>query len=69
MRASTVGLAILYPLRCSTGSTAPSVAGFRNFAQCQLAVSGPVSASPSPTAQNTTRSGLSKHAPTACMSA
>ena len=31
------------------GSTAPSVAGFRNLLECQLVASGPVSASPSPT--------------------
>ena len=47
----------------TTGSTAPSVAGFRNFAQCQLAASGPVSASPSPTTAKTRRSGLSSAAP------
>jgi hypothetical protein len=38
-------------------------AGLRNLFECQLAASGPVSASPSPTTQQTSRSGLSKHAP------
>ena len=38
-------------------------AGSRNLLPCQLAASGPVSASPSPTMQATTRSGLSKAAP------
>ena len=60
MRASTVGLAIFQPLRCRIGSTAPSPAGSRNLFECQLVASGPVSASPSPTTQQTTRSGLSK---------
>src|SRR3982750_1194345 len=63
MRASTQGLAILYPLRWRMGSTAPSVAGFRNLFECQLVASGPVSASPSPTTQHTMRSGLSNAAP------
>ena len=48
MRASTVGFAIFQPLRCRIGSTAPSLAGSRNLFACQLAASGPVSASPSP---------------------
>src|SRR4051795_10339624 len=69
MRARIVGLAILYPFRCRMGSTAPSVAGFRNLLECQLVASGPVSASPSPTTQATTNSGLSKAAPNACTSA
>ena len=45
------------------GRTAPSVAGSRNLLECQEVASGPVSASPSPTTQATTRSGLSKTAP------
>ena len=40
MRASSVGLAILYWFRHSTGSTAPSRAGLRNLLQCQLVASG-----------------------------
>ena len=36
---------------------------------CQLVASGPVSASPSPTTQQTSRSGLSNAAPKACASA
>ncbi len=67
--ASTVGLAILYPFKCSTGSTAPSETGFRNLLPCQPVASGPVSASPSPTMQQTNRPGLSKAAPKACDSA
>jgi hypothetical protein len=63
MRASTVGLAILYPFRCRIGSTAPSPAGSRNLLECQAVASGPVSASPSPTTQATTRFGLSSAAP------
>ena len=45
------------------------VRGLRNLFECQLAASGPVSASPSPTTQATSRSGLSKAAPKACTSA
>src|SRR5580700_7581857 len=63
MRARTVGLAILYPLRCRIGSTAPSLAGLRNLLECQAVASGPVSASPSPTTQATIKSGLSNTAP------
>ena len=37
--------------------------GSRNLLECQLAASGPVSASPSPITQATTRSGLSNAAP------
>src|SRR5713101_3100517 len=51
------------------GNTAPSVIGSRNLFECQLAASGPVSASPSPITQKTLRSGLSKAAPYACVSA
>ena len=68
MRASTVGLAILYPLRCRIGSTTPSVTGSRNLFECQAVASGPVSASPSPTTAATSSSGLSKAAPYACES-
>src|SRR5258708_26721573 len=46
-----VGFAILYPFKCRMGITAPSRTGFRNLFECQLAASGPVSASPSPTTQ------------------
>src|SRR5437016_5873607 len=49
--ASSVGLAILYPLRWRIGRTAPSRRGLRYLFECQLAASGPVSASPSPTTQ------------------
>ena len=63
MRASTAGLAILNPLRWSTGSTTPSVTGLRNLLECQLVASGPVSASPSPTTAKTNRPGLSNAAP------
>ena len=38
-------------MRCRIGSTAPSRAGSTNLLECQLAASGPVSASPSPTTQ------------------
>ena len=69
IRASTVGFAIFQPFRCRIGRTAPSRRGLRNLFECQLAASGPVSASPSPTTQATTRSGLSKAAPKACTSA
>src|SRR5271157_569917 len=63
MRARTVGLEILYPLRCRIGSTAPSLAGLRNLLECHAVASGPVSASPSPTTQATMRLGLSNTAP------
>ena len=33
-------MAILYPLRCRTGRTAPSPTGSRNLFECQLAASG-----------------------------
>src|ERR1051326_1590306 len=66
MRASTVGPAILYPVRCSTRKTTPSRVGFKNLFECQLVASAPVSASPSPTTQQTSRSGLSNAAPYAC---
>ena len=36
IRPKTVGLAILYPLRCSIGSTARPVTGLRNLFECQL---------------------------------
>src|SRR5271169_2161028 len=68
MRARTVGLLILKPLRWRIGSTAPSVIGLRNLLECQAVASGPVSASPSPTTQATTRSGLSNTAPNAWLS-
>ena len=45
------------------GSTAPSRAGLRNTLDSQLPASGPVSASPSPITQATSRSGLSNAAP------
>ena len=47
--------------RCgaSNGSTAPSVAGLRNFVECHAVAVGPVSNSPSPTMHATMRSGLS----------
>src|ERR1700709_623769 len=48
------------------GSTAPSCTGLKNLFECQLVASGPVSASPSPTTQHTSRSGLSNAAPNAC---
>jgi hypothetical protein len=63
-----VGLAILYSFSARIGSTAPSRAGLRNLLACQLAASGPVSASPSPTTQNTVSSGSSSAAPYACSS-
>ena len=63
MRASTVGLAILYPLRCRIGSTTPSFSTLTNLFECQLVASGPVSASPSPMTVATSRSGLSNAAP------
>src|ERR1700733_3332633 len=63
MRARTVGLLILYPLRCRIGSTAPSVIGLRNALDCHAVARGPVSASPSPMTQATIRSGLSNAAP------
>src|SRR5580704_3812770 len=47
------------------GNTAPSRAGLRNLLECQLVASAPVSASPSPTTQQASRSGLSKTAPKA----
>jgi len=63
MRARIVGLAIFHPLRCRIGSTAPSPAGSSSLFECQLVAIAPVSASPSPTTQQTTRSGLSNAAP------
>src|ERR1039458_7033240 len=45
------------------GRTAPSVAGSRNLLECHAVARGPVSASPSPTTQATTRLGLSNTAP------
>ena len=63
MRARIVGLAIFQPLRCRIGRTAPSPAGSSSLFECQLVAIAPVSASPSPTTQQTTRSGLSKAAP------
>src|SRR5215469_9448913 len=62
MRASSVGLLILYPFRCRIGSTAPSRMGFKNLLMCQEVARGPVSDSPSPTTAATIRSGLSKAA-------
>lgn len=38
---------------CRMGNTAPSRRGFTNLLECQLAASGPVSASPSPTTPGT----------------
>ena len=51
--------------RSGAGSAARRrrVPGSRNLFECQLAASGPVSASPSPTTQQTSRSGLSNAAP------
>ena len=68
MRASSVGLSILYPFSDSTGSTAPSRIGFRNLFRCHDVASGPVSATPSPTPAATIRFGLSNAAPQACES-
>ena len=51
-----------------SGSTAPSRRGSRNLFECHPVAAGPVSASPSPTTQATTRSGLSKAAPNAWLS-
>ena len=68
LRASTVGPAILAPLRCRIGSTAPSRAGLRNEMPFHDPSSGPVSASPSPTTASASRSGLSITAPKACTS-
>ena len=68
MREKSVGLAILKPLRCRIGSTAPSVMGLTNLLPCHAVASGPVSASPSPTTQAAMRSGLSITAPKACAS-
>ena len=65
IRANTVGLLILYPLRCRIGSTAPSFFALRNLFECHAVARGPVSASPSPTTQAAMRSGLSKTAPKA----
>ena len=65
MREKMVGFAILKPLRCRMGSTAPSVTGLMNLLPCQEVASGPVSASPSPTTQAAMRSGLSATAPKA----
>jgi hypothetical protein len=42
MRASTVGLATLYPFRPKIGSTAPSVTGLRDLLECQLAANSAV---------------------------
>ncbi len=50
------------------GSTAPSVAGFKNLVDCHAVANGPVSASPSPTTQATIRPGLSNAAPKAWLS-
>src|SRR5659263_419236 len=69
IRASTVGLAILCPLRWRTGSTPPSCSVVVNLFECQDVASGPVSASPSPTTVNARRLGLSKTAPYAWESA
>src|SRR5262249_10332068 len=66
MRASRVGLLILYPFRGRIGSTAPSRLGCRNLLMGQEVASGPVSASPSPTTAATINSGLSNPAPQAC---
>ena len=68
MRARTVGLLILYPLRCRIGSTAPSVIGSRNLLDCHAVAKDAVSASPSPMMQATIRSGLSNAAPKAWLS-
>ena len=59
------GLFILYPFKCKTGSTAPSLTGLRNFVECHEVASGPVSDSPSPTTTDTIKLGLSKAAPKA----
>jgi hypothetical protein len=63
IRASSVGLAILYWFSARIGTTAPSRAGLMNLLPCQLVASSPVSASPSPITQKTVRSGLSSTAP------
>ena len=68
IRARTVGLLILYPLRWRIGRTAPSVLGFKNLLHCHDVARGPVSASPSPTIQAAIRSGLSNTAPNECAS-
>src|SRR6202453_2226966 len=68
MRASTVGLLILKPLRCRIGSTAPSLIGLSSLLDCHAVARGPVSASPSPTTQATIRSGLSNAAQNAWVS-
>ena len=52
------GPEILYPLRCSTGRTAPSRAGFRKLTPFQEPSSGPVSASPSPTTATASEIGV-----------
>ena len=51
--------------RSNAGSAAPRhrATGLRNLFECQLAASGPVSASPSPTTQRDQQSGLSNAAP------
>jgi len=64
-RERIVGLEILYPFRCNTGKTVPSVFGFMNLQPNQEVANGPVSASPSPTTVTAIRFGLSRTAPNA----
>ena len=61
LRPSTVGPAILAPLRCRIGSTAPSRAGLRNEMPFHEPSSGPVSASPSPTTASAMQVGVVHH--------
>lgn len=60
---------ILKPLAWRMGRTAPDSAGSMYLKPCHAVAVGPVSASPSPTTQHTTRSGLSMTAPKAALSA
>ena len=60
---------ILKPLTWRMGRTAPDSAGSMYLNACQAVAVGPVSASPSPTTQHTTRSGLSMTAPKETLSA
>lgn len=57
LRPYTVGPAILAPFTCRIGSTAPSRRGFKNAGSFHEPDNGPVSASPSPITQATTRFG------------
>ena len=53
-------------VKMENGQNGAVVDGIQKLFECQLVANGPVSASPSPTTQATSKSGLSNAAPYAC---